>query len=62
MDEEDKLLSTSMLRGILIIGGLGIAGVVAYLWWKKQKSSEVVSAPKTVTIPISLPTIKKKKK
>ena len=55
--EDDPLLGTSTLRGILLLGGVAAVAYVAYKLWKNQKAVEM-SLPRTpnvVRIPIAAP-------
>jgi len=61
MNDEEPLLGTSLLRGILLLGAVGLAGYGVYVWWKKSKAAEKSLPPKTVSVPITIPTLKKKK-
>ena len=60
--QSEPLLSTGLLKGILLLGVVGAAGFVAYKWWQSAKVKEPATIPdKTVSVPITLPVIKKTK-
>lgn len=62
MDEsDDALLGTSTLRGILLLGGVGVVAFLAYKFWKRQKSGEVPPRASTIRVPVNLPLPKQKK-
>ncbi len=64
VEEEDSLLGTSALRGILLLGGVATISYFAWKYWNKIRTLES-SAPKreaVVRVPISLPLPQEKKK
>ncbi len=55
--EEEELLSTSTLRGILLLGGVASVAYIAFQFWMAQRAVDAV-APKQmnlIRVPISLP-------
>ncbi len=56
-EESSELLTDSTLRGILLVGALGMAGYVAYKIWLQQKSLDSThpSIAKPIRVPIELP-------
>ncbi len=57
MEESSELLTDSTLRGILLVGGLAMAGYVAYKIWLQQKSQDSThpEISKPIRVPIELP-------
>ncbi len=61
---EDEILSTSTLRGILLLGGVASVAYLAYEFWYKQRAVEraLPKKPRVIRIPIELPIQNTKKK
>jgi hypothetical protein len=60
---DEELLPTSMLTGILLFGGVLVAGFIAYRYWAKSKASEPKQAgTKVVSVAVELPVKKAAKK
>ncbi len=62
--QDEPLLGTSTLRGILLLGGVATVAYLAYQFWYKTKKNEMAlpQRPKTIRIPIELPIAKPRKK
>lgn len=61
--EDEPILGTSTLRGILLLGGVAAVAYIAYEFWYKQRALEM-GAPvrkSVVRVPISLPIVKPRK-
>ncbi len=61
--QDDPLLGTSTLRGILLLGGVAAVAFLAYEFWYKQRAKEI-SAPvrrNVIRVPIELPLAKPRK-
>ncbi len=60
--EEEPLLGTSTLRGILLLGGVAAVAYIAYQFWLQQR--KVVAAvplrPRIIRVPVELPGVKRK--
>jgi len=54
--EDDPILGTSTLRGILLLGGVAVVAYIAYTMWKNQKAVEMSLShtPNIVRVPIAL--------
>lgn len=61
-EEQDELLGTSTLRGILLLGGVSVVAYLAWKYWKRTRVADLSSPHKTqvVRIPIELPLTKRK--
>lgn len=57
IEEDDPILGTSTLRGILLLGGVAAVAYLAYQFWYKQRAAELSSPVhrNVVRIPIQLP-------
>ncbi len=57
MVQEDPVLGTSTLRGVLLLGGVAAVAYLAYEFWYKQRQSEglVKAIKNTIRVPINLP-------
>lgn len=65
MSQDDELLNTSTLRGLLLLGAVGIAGALAWMWWRRQRAGEAPQTGRTVSVPVAMTvakTVAKKKK
>ncbi len=62
--DEDQLLGTSALRGILLLGGVAVVSFFAWKYWNKIKKSEAATPhrPLAIRVPIELPIQQPKKK
>lgn len=66
MDEEEDdepILGTSTLRGILLLGGVAAVAYIAYEFWYKQRSLEMSTPtpkPAVIRVPIQLPVANQK--
>lgn len=60
---EDELLTTDLLRGLLLLGFVGAAGYVVWRLYQKSKAEEAqrAAAPSKISVPIQLPTPKRKR-
>lgn len=57
-DDDEPILGTSTLRGILLLGGVAAVAYVAYQFWYKQRALEMSSPAKrtpVIRVPIQLP-------
>ncbi len=63
-EEDDPLLGTSTLRGILLLGGVGVVAYIAYTFWQNQRNKEAATPQRTkiIRVPIELPITKPKVK
>jgi len=61
MSSDDELLNTGTLRGLLLLGAVGLAGALAWVWWRRKAAAEKPTTGRTVTVPVELPVAKKKK-
>lgn len=55
MDDDDALIGTSLIRGVLLIGGVATVAYLAFRYWQKIKGAELNLPPKTIQIPLGLP-------
>lgn len=57
--EEEELLSTSTLRGILLLGGVASVAYIAFEFWMAQRAVDAVAPqrPGLIRVPISLPIV-----
>lgn len=53
--EQYEILSSSTLKGIVLLGGVLMAAVVALRLYEKERSRDVASVPGIVRIPVQLP-------
>ncbi len=60
--QDEPLLGTSTLRGLLLLGGVAAVAYLAYEFWYKQRAAEGSAPAKksVVRIPIELPISKPK--
>lgn len=63
VEDEDSLLGTSTLRGILLLGGVVTVAFLAWKYWRGIKKSDTSAArrPALVRIPVQLPVADPKK-
>lgn len=53
--EQYELLSGNSLKGIVLFGGVVVAGIVALKLYQKAKAHDVVQQAKVIRIPVTLP-------
>ncbi len=53
--QQYELLSGDALKGVILFGGVVIAGIVALKLYQKAKSHDVVQQAKVIKIPVMLP-------
>lgn len=58
--QDEPILGTSTLRGILLLGGVAAVAYLAYEFWYKQRQAEGAAPIKknVIRIPIELPIAK----
>ncbi len=61
-EDEDSLLGTSALRGILLLGGVATLGFFAWKYWRTIKISDVPHQERLIRVPVELPLPPQKKK
>ncbi len=61
-EQEDSLLGTSTIRGILLLGGVAVTGFFAWKYWRNVKTSTPPPKPRIIRIPVELPIQQEKKK
>ncbi len=57
--DEDDLLGPSLIRGVLLLGGVATVAYLAFQYWRKVKAAELNKPPKSIQIPVELPIRKK---
>ncbi len=62
--QEESLLGTSTLRGILLLGGVATVSFFAWKYWSKIKAleSSAPRKPRVIRIPVELPLVQDKSK
>lgn len=53
--EEYELLSGSTLKGVILFGGVLVAGFVALRLYEKERAKDSTQSPRMIKIPIQLP-------
>lgn len=52
---DGELVSTSTIRGVLLLGGIATVAYIGFRYWQKVKAAEVVRAPRQLSIPVNEP-------
>lgn len=53
--DEDELIDSSTIRGIVLFGGVALAAWLAFRYYQSVKANEVIALPQQIKIPVELP-------
>lgn len=55
MDDENQIIGTSTIRGVVLLGGVALVAYLAFRYWMKIKASEQPAFQMPISIPVELP-------